>query len=71
MRTAADIEGLDGIVLPGGESTAISLIGEKNGVFEKIKEWVEGGKPVWGTCAGCIMLANDVVGQKLGGYNHY
>ena len=59
---------MDGIVLPGGESTAISLIGEKNGIFEAIKKWVNCGNPVWGTCAGCIMLSKDVHGQKLGGY---
>jgi glutamine amidotransferase PdxT len=44
------------------------LIGEKNGIFEAIKKWVNGGHPVWGTCAGCIMLAKDVQGQKQGGY---
>eukprot|EP00026_Physarum_polycephalum_P016538 Phypoly_transcript_17463.p1 GENE.Phypoly_transcript_17463~~Phypoly_transcript_17463.p1 ORF type:complete len:224 (+),score=42.40 Phypoly_transcript_17463:103-774(+) len=67
VRTPDELQGLDGIVLPGGESTAISLIGEKNGIFEAIKKWVNGGHPVWGTCAGCIMLAKDVQGQKQGG----
>jgi 5'-phosphate synthase pdxT subunit len=57
-------------VLPGGESTAISLIGEKNGIFEALKKWVQCGNPVWGTCAGCIMLAKDVQGQKQGGYEN-
>lgn len=68
VRIVDELQGLDGVVLPGGESTAISLIGEKNGIFEALKKWVNGGNPVWGTCAGAIMLSKDVLGQKQGGY---
>jgi len=67
VRDAGELKGLDGLVLPGGESTAISLIGDANGIFDALRQWVKQGKPAWGTCAGCIMLAKDVQGQKQGG----
>ena len=76
IRTVADMTGrgevLDGIVLPGGESTAMGLIGtsrksDKDGrnVWEAIREFIEvDKKPVWGTCAGMILLAERCVGAS-------
>ncbi|MEF8726302.1 MAG: pyridoxal 5'-phosphate synthase glutaminase subunit PdxT [Candidatus Bipolaricaulota bacterium] len=52
--------GLDGLVIPGGESTAIAKLMEKWGLFELIKEKVAGGLPVFGTCAGLILMAKDL-----------
>jgi 5'-phosphate synthase pdxT subunit len=71
VRTPHDLEGLDGIVLPGGESTAMGLIGTstatKNGktMWECLKEFsTRANKPTWGTCAGMILLAEKCVGTS-------
>mmetsp|Transcript_21400 Transcript_21400/g.53044 ORF Transcript_21400/g.53044 Transcript_21400/m.53044 type:complete len:297 (-) Transcript_21400:3221-4111(-) len=71
IRTIADMEEepLDGMVLPGGESTAMGLIGTAtaNGgknVWEALREFIENGKPTWGTCAGMILLAERCVGAS-------
>lgn len=67
VRTAAQLEGLDGLILPGGESTTIGLIAERWGLVEPLQAWVRAGKPIWGTCAGLILLADRAVGQKEDG----
>ena len=59
VRRAAEIDGLDGIVLPGGESTAIGLIAREDGVLDALRRYVDQGGAVWGTCAGLILLARD------------
>lgn len=64
VRTAAQLEAVDGLVLPGGESTAIGLIAERWQLVEPLQAWVRAGKPVWGTCAGLILLADRAVEQK-------
>lgn len=74
VRTAKDLEGLDGLVLPGGESTAMGLIGTGSGfsncvdgrlknIWESLKEF-SATKPTWGTCAGMILLAKQCVGAS-------
>jgi len=60
VRRAGDIQDLDGIVLPGGESTAIGLLATEFGVLEPLAERIAGGMPAWGTCAGLILLARDI-----------
>ena len=55
------------IRLEGGESTAMALIGERWGVFPRLKQWVSEGRPVWGTCAGMILLSDHALMQKEGG----
>jgi 5'-phosphate synthase pdxT subunit len=67
VRTPAQMEGLDGLILPGGESTTMGLVAERWGLVEPIRVWVHGGKPTWGTCAGMILLADRATGQKHGG----
>jgi 5'-phosphate synthase pdxT subunit len=62
VRTAADLEGIDGLVIPGGESTTIALGVEREGLSEPLRRVVESGKPVLGTCAGMIMLDRDHLG---------
>lgn len=64
VKSAADLDGLSGLVLPGGESTAIALLGE-NGVLERLRQLVAEGFPMFGTCAGMILLARDVEGRAL------
>lgn len=68
VRTVKDMDGIDGIVLPGGESTAMGLIGtasvhDGKNVWEALQEFCA-AKPVWGTCAGMILLAERCVGTS-------
>jgi 5'-phosphate synthase pdxT subunit len=62
VRTNADLDGLDGLVLPGGESTTMSLAIASEGMAEPLGELVRAGAPVLGTCAGLIMLDRDHLG---------
>jgi 5'-phosphate synthase pdxT subunit len=59
VRTPAELEGLDGLVLPGGESTTMTLGIEREGLGEPLRALVRGGTPVLATCAGLIMLDRD------------
>jgi 5'-phosphate synthase pdxT subunit len=56
VRTPADLHGLDGLVIPGGESTTMTLGIEREGLAEPLRELARGGTPVLGSCAGLIML---------------
>ena len=67
VRLAQELDGLDGLIIPGGESTSMGLVAERWGLVEPLRRWVHGGKPTWGTCAGMILLAENATGQKLGG----
>ena len=67
VRKAEQLADLDGLIIPGGESTTMGLVAERWGLVEPLRAWVEAGKPVWGTCAGMILLAERAVGQKQGG----
>lgn len=62
VRVPADLDGLDGLVLPGGESTTMTLGIEREGLAEPLRELVRAGTPVLGTCAGLIMLDRDHLG---------
>jgi pyridoxal 5'-phosphate synthase pdxT subunit len=62
VRTAEHLSGLDGLVIPGGESTTISGAIERDGLEGPIRAHVEDGRPVLGTCAGMIMLDRDHLG---------
>lgn len=67
VRKPQQLDGLDGIVIPGGESTSMALIAERWGLVEPLRAWVQAGRPTWGTCAGMILLAERVARQKQGG----
>lgn len=67
IRSADQFEGLDGLIVPGGESTTMGLIAERWNLVEPLRDWVRGGQPVWGTCAGMILLADRAMGQKRDG----
>lgn len=60
VRLPEQLADLDGLIIPGGESTTIGKIAVQYGLIEPIRQMVKAGKPVWGTCAGMIMLAKDV-----------
>ncbi len=56
VRVPADLEGLDGLIIPGGESTTMTLGIEREGLAEPLRAFVQDGGAVLGTCAGMIML---------------
>jgi 5'-phosphate synthase pdxT subunit len=60
VRRAKELDGLDALVLPGGESTTIAKGMERLGLYEPLQEFARAGKPVLGTCAGAILLAARV-----------
>jgi pyridoxal 5'-phosphate synthase pdxT subunit len=62
VRVPGDLEGLDALIIPGGESTVITLGIEREGLAEPLRELIGRGTPVLGTCAGLIMLDRDHLG---------
>lgn len=60
VRRASDLEGVDGLVLPGGESTTLSMLLESSGLFGPLADAIAAGLPTFGTCAGLILLAGRV-----------
>ena len=61
VRTPADLVEVDALVLPGGESTTMSLLLESSGLFEPLAERLADGLPTFGTCAGMILLGAEVL----------
>jgi 5'-phosphate synthase pdxT subunit len=61
VRIPGDLAGIEGIVLPGGESTTMSMLLESSGLFDPLAERLEDGLPAFGTCAGMILLATEVL----------
>jgi 5'-phosphate synthase pdxT subunit len=62
VRTVGDLEGLDALIIPGGESTTMGLGVEREGLEEPLIDFARSGKPVLGTCAGMIMLDREHLG---------
>jgi 5'-phosphate synthase pdxT subunit len=62
VRVPADLEGLDGLVIPGGESTTMALGIAREGLAEPLRDLARSGTPVLGTCAGMIMLDREHLG---------
>ena len=67
VRKPVQLTALDGLIIPGGESTTMGLIAERWGLVEPLRQWVHSQRPTWGTCAGMILLAEHATGQKQGG----
>lgn len=61
IRTGQELAEVEGLIIPGGESTAIGKLMQAYGLDEKIKDRCEQGMPIWGTCAGMILLAREIV----------
>ena len=61
MKTAADLERVDALALPGGESTTMSKLLTTSELFEPLSKRIDEGMPVFGTCAGMILCANEVL----------
>jgi len=60
IRKPAELEGVDALIIPGGESTTIARLILSNGFQQPLRDFCDGGRPVWGTCAGAILLARQV-----------
>lgn len=60
VRTPQDLEGVDGVILPGGESTTHLKVMKEEGLFQALKDFAAKGGALFGTCAGAIMLAREV-----------
>lgn len=60
VRLPQHLEGIDGLIIPGGESTTIGALAERYGLLEPLRRMAAAGRPIWGTCAGMIFLAKDV-----------
>ncbi|KAF6139705.1 hypothetical protein GIB67_006653 [Kingdonia uniflora] len=67
IKKPEQLNSINGLIIPGGESTTMAKLAEYHNLFPALREFVKLGKPVWGTCAGLIFLANKAVGQKEGG----
>ncbi|MBF8299295.1 MAG: glutamine amidotransferase [Dehalococcoidia bacterium] len=65
VRTAADLSGVDGLIMPGGESTAICRLMDRWALRGPILDLAKSGVPVWGTCAGLILLAKRIVDDPI------
>ncbi len=59
VRLPQHLEGLDGLIIPGGESTTIGKVAVRWGLLEPLRDFAWSGRPVWGTCAGMILLARE------------
>lgn len=66
LRRPAELAGLDGVVLPGGESTTIVRLLRITGLFDPLRDALSGGLPALGSCAGLILLATRVVDGEAG-----
>ena len=62
VRVPADLDGLDGLVMPGGESTTMTLGIEREGLAGPLRAFHAAGRPIFGTCAGLIMLDREHLG---------
>ncbi|MEY3649800.1 MAG: hypothetical protein RL370_503 [Actinomycetota bacterium] len=66
VRRESELAEVDALVLPGGESTTIAQLSEIFGIFEPIKQRIDAGMPVYGSCAGMILLADQILDAKQG-----
>jgi len=66
VRRVSELDAVDALVLPGGESTTIAQLSEVFGIFNDIKGRINKGMPVFGSCAGMILLADEILDAKQG-----
>ena len=65
VRTPQQLDGVDALILPGGEATTMSMLLESSGLFDAVAARLAAGMPALGTCAGMILLATDVLDGRL------
>ena len=63
VRRPDQLDEIDALIIPGGESTTIGKLAQQYGIIEKLRDRAAEGMPVWGTCAGAIFIAKDVPGH--------
>ena len=61
VKRADELESIDALIIPGGESTTISKLARAFGIFDLVSQRIKSGMPVYGSCAGMILLANEVL----------
>lgn len=66
VRLPKHLEGLDGLIIPGGESTTIGKVASEWELLDPIRAFAQSGRPLWGTCAGMILMAKEVVDSAPG-----
>src|SRR5690554_3891467 len=64
IKQKEELADIDGLILPGGESTTMRRLIDKYDFFDALVDFGQAGKPIFGTCAGLILLANEIVGQE-------
>ena len=63
VRTVEELNAVDGLIIPGGESSTVGMLLERYGVMEPLRERIEAGMPVFGTCTGLILMAREIEGS--------
>lgn len=66
VRTVKDVKDVDGLILPGGESTTMQRLMARLGLWDEVKMRIDEGMPVLGTCAGAVLLAKSVRDREVG-----
>ncbi|MEK3881003.1 pyridoxal 5'-phosphate synthase glutaminase subunit PdxT [Paenibacillus sp. FSL H8-0122] len=66
IKRIEELDGVDGLIIPGGESTTIGKLMRKYGFIEAVREFAVQDKPIFGTCAGMIVLAKRIAGDEAG-----
>jgi len=64
IRIPEDLKEADRLIIPGGESSTVGLLMERFGLGTAIREFVDAGRPAWGTCMGMILLAKEIRGSS-------
>lgn len=64
IRVAADLDGVDRVIIPGGESTTVGMLMQRFGLADALRERAATGMPVWGTCMGMILMAKNIEDRK-------
>lgn len=61
VRLPSQLDDVDRLVVPGGESTTMSMLAERFGLLDPLRDFVDSGRPVFGTCAGAILLSSEIL----------
>lgn len=64
IKSPHQLDDVDGLILPGGESTTMRKLIDQYGFFESLKQYSESNKPIFGTCAGMVLVAKELVGSN-------
>jgi 5'-phosphate synthase pdxT subunit len=64
IRRPEELRGVAGLILPGGESTTIGTLMERFGLMEAVREFAHAGRPIYGTCAGLILMAKEILDSE-------